>query len=533
MGTEQLKNIEEWEVLTPSGWQSFSGVKKTEVSGFVEIIYRLPDGSIEFIKCSKGHQILVNRDGEIGFIFAECIDLNDELIFEDEKSVCSILSINVNHDTPNDMYDLINVNGGYRYNTHGIISHNCAHIEGIDDLWLALSPSLSTGGRAILISTPNGVGNLFHRIWTGAQEGTNGFKPIEIPWYKHPQRDQEWYDIQAKAIRAAKGERGVAQELECNFNASGDTFLPPEHMDVLFSRVTDPPWKHPVYPECWVWKQPNPNHRYVIGADVSRGDAEDFSAFCVVDIDDDEVVADYKAKIQSDKLADVLIEIGKYYNTALICPELNSYGLLTSDALKKSGYPNLYYDKLRKNVYQVMTQSEMTNSDELPGIQMHVKNREEILAKFETILRNGHIITHSKRLYEELKTFMWRNNKAQAQKGYNDDIIMAYAMTFSLFEASGRNLYSDEDMAMGLLAGMSTNTNTLVPFGQGFNPSDSIALPIFTNSSLARQNKFLEKKRQFELQSKINPSFESNRIANNPQHPLSPLWGEFAWVAKD
>lgn len=414
-----------------------------------------------------------------------------------------------------------------------LLVDECAHIEGIDDLWLALSPSLSTGGRAILISTPNGVGNLFHRIWTGAQEGTNGFKPIEIPWYKHPQRDQKWYDIQAKAIRAAKGERGVAQELECNFNASGDTFLPPEHMDVLFSRVTDPPWKHPVYPECWVWKQPNPNHRYVIGADVSRGDAEDFSAFCVVDIDDDEVVADYKAKIQSDKLADVLIEIGKYYNTALICPELNSYGLLTSDALKKSGYPNLYYDKLRKNVYQVMTQSEMTNSDELPGIQMHVKNREEILAKFETVLRNGHIITHSKRLYEELKTFMWRNNKAQAQKGYNDDIIMAYAMTFSLFEASGRNLYSDEDMAMGLLAGMSTNTNTLVPFGQGFNPSDSIALPIFTNSSLARQNKFLEKKRQFELQSKINPSFESNRIANNPQHPLSPLWGEFAWVAKD
>lgn len=108
-----------------------------------------------------------------------------------------------------------------------LIIDEAAHVDGIDELWLGLWPTLSTGGNAILISSPSGVGTLFHKIWVGAKEGEDGegnpnpgkgnnnFYRIELPWTVHPERDQEWFEAQRAEILPAKGERGVAQELLC------------------------------------------------------------------------------------------------------------------------------------------------------------------------------------------------------------------------------------------------------------------------------------------------------------------------------
>lgn len=377
--------------------------------------------------------------------------------------------------------------------------------------------------------TPNGVGNLFHRIWTEAQEGSNGFKSIEIPWYKHPERNQEWFETQAKAIRSAKGERGVAQELLCDFLSSGETFITSEYMDILSKKLSDPILKHDVYPDIFVWKRPEPGHNYLVTADVSRGNAKDFSAMCVIDINKDEVVADYKGKVPADKLADIMIEVGKFYNNALLCPELNTYGLLTAKALKDQEYPNLFYEKLQKNIYSSYTEADIGEHD-LPGIQTTVKNRDEMLAKLENVLRNGHILIQSKRFHEELKTFIWKNGKAQAQKGYNDDLVMAYCLAVNLYNNSGTSKYSDEEIAMAMIAGMSNNKDTFSPWGQG-SQQDHNAIPIFTSNGLSQHNKFLEHKRKLALQNKINP--QNSETANNPQHPLNPQWGEFDWLLKD
>ena len=61
---------------------------------------------------------------------------------------------------------------------------------------------LSTGGQCIALSTPNGVGNWFHRTWMDAEDHLNDFNFIKLHWTVHPDREQDWRDEQDTLIRA-------------------------------------------------------------------------------------------------------------------------------------------------------------------------------------------------------------------------------------------------------------------------------------------------------------------------------------------
>ena len=80
----------------------------------------------------------------------------------------------------------------------------------IVDLWSAAFPTLSTGGSAIILSTPNGQGNWFHRMWVDAVAGINKFNTITLHWTVHPYRDQKWRDEQSLIL----GEEMAAQECD-------------------------------------------------------------------------------------------------------------------------------------------------------------------------------------------------------------------------------------------------------------------------------------------------------------------------------
>lgn len=397
-----------------------------------------------------------------------------------------------------------------------LIVDEAAHVEGIDEIWLGLQPTLSTGGSSILISTPSGVGTLFHKIWAAAKEERNDFVAIELPWTVHPERDQEWFEEQRRAIIEAQGERGVAQELLCSFAASGDTFLRNDVMEKIYVNIKEPIayWgpEDMVKKDLWIWTHPKTGHKYLIGADVARGDGEDFSAFHVIDIDADEVVAEYKGKVAPDKLAEMLVTVARRYNMAMICPEKNSVGVGCCLKLKEMNYPNLYFDKLHKNIYMVYTAMDTVN--ELPGFETGQKNRVEILARLEDVLRNRRLMTYSKRLYEELQTFVWKGNKPMAQKGYNDDLIMALAIANSLYEANGTSTYSDDEMAKAMIAGMSVRQNSMNS-SQGNQPLP----PVMTDGSLSS---FLEN-------AKKAKSLQNAKTQNYND----PLWNQFSWVWKD
>jgi Terminase large subunit, T4likevirus-type, N-terminal/Intein splicing domain len=89
-----------------------------------------------------------------------------------------------------------------------LIIDEAAFIDNIDEIWVAAQPALGTGGKAIILSTPNGVDNFFHTTWIEAEEQKNGFKPIRLPWNLHPERDQSWRDEQTRL----NGVKNSAQE---------------------------------------------------------------------------------------------------------------------------------------------------------------------------------------------------------------------------------------------------------------------------------------------------------------------------------
>jgi hypothetical protein len=400
-----------------------------------------------------------------------------------------------------------------------LILDETAHIDDVEDIWLGLSPTLSTGGSAIMISTPNGVGNLFHKIWVEAHEKRNEFYAVELPWQVHPEHDEVWFEKESMAVRAAKGERGIAQEFLCSFLSSGDTFIKPEYMEMLEKHVSNPIAEHPKYRDLWIWKHSVPGHKYLISMDIARGDAQDFSAAMIFDTNSDELVAEYKGKIPPDQFANLAIEVAKNYNNALICPENNGPGLVTATELKKSNYQNLFYEKIHKNMYAAYTNQDVSN--ELCGISTQAKNREEMLTKLENILRNGYVKIPSKRYLQELKTFVYKGTRAQAMKGYNDDLIMASAIGMSLFETSEKTMFDEDEIRMALLGNMSTTKAQInnSPFGGGM-------MPIMTSKQMNGQQY------QQTGQGYQKPSDNGFQQGTRQDH-RDPFWAQWAWVVKD
>jgi len=334
-----------------------------------------------------------------------------------------------------------------------LIIDEAAFVRNFDELWMGLYPTISTGGRVIILSTPNGVGGQYYKLYTDAEAGLNEFKSIKIPWDAHPERDQDWFD----KTTANLSKRQIAQEYLCDFASSGETFLSDD--DILFYRnLSRPPVERAgVDKNVWIWKYPLTEHNYIITADVSRGDSKDYSTFHIIDANEGECVVEYKGKIPPDRFGELLNEFGLKYNNALMCPENNSYGYATIIKLKELNYPRLYY-KRRKAVY-VGDYVPHRESD-IAGFTTSGKSRNLILTKLEEILRNKQIKIYSTRFCDELKTFIWKGQKAQAQRGYNDDLVISMAIAMWLYDASDEHSRSSAVLNDAMIKAMKRETKT-------------------------------------------------------------------------
>ena len=159
-----------------------------------------------------------------------------------------------------------------------LVLDEAAHIEGLEELWTGLYPTLSTGGRCIALSTPNGVGNWFHKTCTDAEGGANNFQLTTLPWDVHPDRDEVWYKKETKNM----SKRQIAQELECNFNTSGETVIDPECMEWMLAGLKEPKYRTGFDRNFWLWEEFDPTCNYLMVSDVSRGDGADFSTFHII-----------------------------------------------------------------------------------------------------------------------------------------------------------------------------------------------------------------------------------------------------------
>ena len=387
-----------------------------------------------------------------------------------------------------------------------LIIDEAAFIRNFDEIWTGLYPTLSTGGRAVILSTPNGVGGQYYDLWMGAEQKTNEFNAIKLSWDVHPERDMTWFENETKNM----SEKQIAQELLCDFAASGETFLQNDEINFVKNMTKSPLEMTGPEGDVWVWRYPREGHNYVLSADVSRGDGGDYSVFHIFNTTTKSVEVEYRGKLAPDRFAQLIYEWARKYNKALVCPENNTYGYVVLIKLNDLGYQNIYFenDRLKYEYLYALDKSELVAKG---GFSTQTNSRNKILTNFEEAMRNKRVEINSIRFYDELKTFVWLGNKPSAMKGSNDDTIMSFAIGLWITDKYSANLNSGEStISNEIIKAMKVNTT---------NAADSVISPWYNNKFMNNFNPFL-------------PVVTTDSIIDSPNANKNKAIGDFSWVIK-
>jgi len=155
-----------------------------------------------------------------------------------------------------------------------------------EEFWTSISPTLATGGRAIITSTPNSDEDTFATIWKEANNkfdeygneqdlGINGFFPYTCKWEEHPDRDDAW----AKQEQGRIGEERFRREYGCEFLIYDETLINSIKLSEMEGR--EPSFK--MGQTRWYTK-PTPDNIYLVSLDPSLGTGGDFAAIEVFEL---------------------------------------------------------------------------------------------------------------------------------------------------------------------------------------------------------------------------------------------------------
>jgi hypothetical protein len=221
--------------------------------------------------------------------------------------------------------------------------------------------------------------------------------------------------------------RQIAQELECNFNASGETVIHPDDIMRIDENITPPKHRTGFDRNFWIWEEYNAENTYLLSADVARGDGHDYSVFHIFKLETMEIIAEYQGKVTPDMFSEIVLSAGKEYGNCMVVIENNSVGFAVIEKLKEKEYPNVYHSV--KSTHEYVDQLTAENrSGTVAGFTTSLKTRPLLVAKFEEFIRNKILTIYSSRIRSELDVFIWNNGRPEAQRGYNDDLVMACAI---------------------------------------------------------------------------------------------------------
>jgi hypothetical protein len=172
---------------------------------------------------------------------------------------------------------------------------------------------------------------------------------------------------------------------------------------------------------------------YIISADVARGDGADYSTIIVTCVEDMEQVAEYRGKINPSSFGDLLVQVGKRYNNAMIVRENNNVGYAAIQRVLDFQYPKMYWSKkIEGQLFFDPLNWSIPGPDKIPGFTTGPKNRHLVVNSFAEALTQKQYIIRSSRLLDEIKGFIWVNTgnqiRAQAAEKIHDDLVMALAI---------------------------------------------------------------------------------------------------------
>ena len=298
-----------------------------------------------------------------------------------------------------------------------------------EEFWTSISPTLATGGRAIITSTPNSDEDTFATIWKQAEEkfdefgnesalGSNGFHAFRAHWSEHPDRDDSWKSEEIGRI----GEEKFRREYECEFLVFDETLI--NSLKLATMEGSNPIIN--MGQTRW-YKKPSHKYSYVVALDPSMGTGGNNAAIQVFELPTYEQVAEWKhnqtaipgqIRVLRD-ICNYISEVTKSPNNIYWSVENNGLGeaaLIVISDLGEENIPGLFVSEpIRKGHVRKFRKG--FNTTHAPKISA--------CSRLKTMVENDKMIVHSKPFISELKTFVATGSSFNAKLGANDDLISA------------------------------------------------------------------------------------------------------------
>ena len=302
-------------------------------------------------------------------------------------------------------------------------------------------PTITSGTKTkvIIISTPNGM-NHFYKLWVDAQKGRNGYAWSEVHWSKVPGRDAKWKE----QTIANTSERQFTQEFDCEFLGSVDTLITAAKLRTL--TYDDPLTTNG---SLDVYENPVRDHDYIICVDVSRGLAQDYSAFVVIDITHApwRLVAKYRDHdVRPMVYPNIIFNVATNYNKAYVLTEVNDIGEAVSGSLFYDlEYENVLMCAMRGRAGQIVGQGFSGNKTQM-GVKMSKTVKAQGCSNLKTLIEDDKLLVKDYNIVSELTTFIQNKQSFEADEGYNDDLVMCLVIFAWLVQQEYFKEMTDQDI---------------------------------------------------------------------------------------
>ena len=297
-----------------------------------------------------------------------------------------------------------------------------AFVENDAQFYTSTYPVVSSGKdtKVIITSTANGIGNVYHKIWEGASQGTNEYKPFRVDWWDVPGRDEEWKRQTISNTSALQFE----QEFGNTFHGRGNTLIDANHL--LAQQSVEPiEYKENI----WVYDSPKEKHDYIMTVDVAKGRGQDYSTFNVIDVSErpfQQVCCFRDNNISPLLLPDLIYKYANYYNEAYVIVESNDQGGVVCNGL--------YYDLEYENMFV-----ESSIKANALGATMTKRVKRIGCSTIKDLIEQGKLVIRDANTIIEMSTFVSKGTSYQAIGSNHDDLMMnlvmfAWFVTTDIFE---------------------------------------------------------------------------------------------------
>jgi hypothetical protein len=306
------------------------------------------------------------------------------------------------------------------------------------EFWTSISPTLATGGKAIITSTPNSDEDQFALLWKGANKcedasgnqtevGVNGFKAYRSYWKEHPDRDEKW----AEEERGKLGDERFRREMDCEFIINDETLIAPIHL--LDMKGIEPVNK--TGQVRW-YNEIVADHIYTVGWDPSLGTGGDYSAMEIFDATSMTQIAEWKHnKTTIPEQVRVFSDIIKHLrdkdvdqNNIYFSVENNTIGEAALISIADFGEENI----------QGLFLSEDKKAGQgrrfRKGFNTTNKSKIAACSKLKTVIETGRLKIKSIPLISELKNFVASGTSYAAKPGEHDDLVMATVLVVRMMQ---------------------------------------------------------------------------------------------------